>query len=57
MKGGMRERERDRGTTTERTLVRDFPRLDKELDRSPVLLIRKQSRVALRRIHHSTGCL
>lgn len=57
MKGGMRERERDRGTTTERTLVRDFPRLDKELDRSPVLLIRKQSRVALRRIRHSTGCL
>lgn len=31
-----------RGTTTERTAVRVFLRLDKELDRSPVLLIRKQ---------------
>lgn len=48
MKGGMRGREKEKGTTTERTAVRDFPRLDKELDRSPVFLIRKQSRVALR---------
>ena len=54
MKGGMRGREKEKGTTTERTAVRDFPRLDKELDRSPVFLIRKQSRevrfVALRTI-------
>lgn len=48
MKGGMRGREKEKGTTTERTAVREFPRLDKELDRSPVFLIRKQSRVALR---------